>query len=273
MSNRLSRSEIIRRILYWMVMVSFVFAMIYVPLRAIFDVEYRENSEYKIMILQTVLGLVVINLPSFLTKKFMWKIPNYLAAIFMVFLWAAIFCGEVMKFYYNVDHWDTLLHLLSSMMLGILGFSMIEILNNDRKHELVHLSPFFLAVFSVSFALLIGVLWEFYEYIFDGVLGLNMQKFAVESTENGEKFINLIGRDALKDTMEDLIIDFIGAAGVSIFGYISLKLKKGWLDIFKVEIYNAPTEDPTDERSADNTDALAAVTAKPEGNEQDQVLT
>lgn len=263
MSNKLSRSELVKRILYWIVMISFIFALIYVPLRAIFDEGYRENSEYKIMIFQTILGLLVINLPSFLTKRFMWKIPNYFSAVFMLFLWASIFCGEVMKFYYTVDFWDAALHLLSSMMLGILGFSMIEILNNDRKHALVNLSPFFVAVFSVSFAVLVGVLWEFYEYIFDGVLGLNMQKFAFESVTEGEKLTNYIGREALTDTMQDLIIDFIGATGVSIFGYFSLKYKKGWLEAFKVEIFNTPpalTEGDTDNKNdelAEYTDASA----------------
>ncbi|MBQ7362845.1 MAG: hypothetical protein IJW48_00170 [Clostridia bacterium] len=243
MSNKHSRSDIVRRVLYWIIMVSFIFSLIYVPLRAIFDIEYRENSEYKIMIFQTILGIIGINLPSFLTKKFMWKIPNAFIVIFTLFLWGAIFCGEVMKFYYRVNFWDDMLHLLSSMMLGVLGFSLIEILNNDRKHALVNLSPFFVAVFSVSFAVLIGVLWEFYEYIFDGILGLNMQKFAVEATVPGEKLTDLVGRAALSDTMMDLIVDFLGATVASVFGYISLKLKKGWLNAFKVEIFGNKSED------------------------------
>jgi len=233
-------------------MASFIFSLIYVPLRAIFDVVYRENSEYKIMIFQTVLGIIGINLPSFLTKKFMWKIPNAFIVVFTLFLWGSIFCGEVMKFYYRVNFWDDMLHLLSSMMLGVLGFSLIEILNNDRKHALVNLSPFFVAVFSVSFALLIGVLWEFYEYIFDGILGLNMQKFAVESTVPGEKLKDLVGRAALSDTMLDLIVDFLGATAASTFGYISLKLKKGWLNAFKVEIFGEELS------GAYNTDSVQA---------------
>ena len=69
-----------------------------------------------------------------------------------------------------------------------------------------------------------GVLWEIYEFSFDGLLGLNMQKFALE---NGA---NLVGRMALRDTMKDLIVDSVGAFIVSLIGYISIKYKKGWLD-------------------------------------------
>ncbi len=263
MSKKYSRSDIARQVLYWVVMASFVFSLIYVPLRAIFDVEYRENTEYKIIIFQTLLGIISINLPSFLTKKFMWKIPNAFIIVFTLFLWGSIFFGEFALLYYNVNFWDDMLHLLSSMMLGILGFSLIEILNNDRKHALVNLSPFFVAVFSVSFAVLIGVIWEFYEYIFDGILGLNMQKFAVESGVPGQKFEDLTGRSALSDTMMDLIVDFLGATAASTFGYISLKLKKGWLNAFKVEVFGKECDEessiPASEAAISDSDVPAVT--------------
>lgn len=87
-----------------------------------------------------------------------------------------------------------------------------------------NLSPFFVALFSFCFAVTIGVFWEIYEFSFDGILGLNMQKFALE---NGSR---LLGRAALMDTMKDLIVDSLGAFIMSVLGYISIKFKKGWLD-------------------------------------------
>lgn len=41
---------------------------------------------------------------------------------------------------------------------------------------------------------------------------------------------SLFGREALSDTMEDLIVDSIGAFVMCLIGYISLKYKKGWID-------------------------------------------
>lgn len=38
------------------------------------------------------------------------------------------------------------------------------------------------------------------------------------------------GRLALVDTMEDFIVDALGAGIACTIGYISLKYKKGWLD-------------------------------------------
>lgn len=107
-------------------------------------------------------------------------------------------------------------------MLGIIGFSVIHFLNH--KTILVNLSPIFVALFSFCFAITIGVFWEIYEYSFDGLLGLNMQKFMLEDG------INLVGRMALKDTMENFIIDALGAFIASALGYISIVKDKGWLN-------------------------------------------
>ena len=82
-------------------------------------------------------------------------------------------------------------------MIGALGFSIVTLLNKTEKVPM-ELSPLFVALFSFCFAVTLGVVWEFYEYTFDGLLGLNMQKFALE---NGTL---LIGRAALADTMMDM---------------------------------------------------------------------
>jgi hypothetical protein len=57
-----------------------------------------------------------------------------------------------------------------------------------------------------------------------------MQKFALESG------IMLQGRDALSDTMEDIIVDGIGALVASTLGYISIKYKFTFLNWFKIKL-------------------------------------
>ena len=70
----------------------------------------------------------------------------------------------------------------------------------------------------------LGVFWEIYEFTFDGILRLNMQKFMLE---NGTQ---LIGRAALLDTMKDLIVDCLGAFIMSFVGYLSLRYKTGFIE-------------------------------------------
>ena len=183
----------------------------------------KVKTDYVLMLIQCLLGIFALFIPSMISKKAKIVIPSSMYIIYIIFLYAAIFLGEVRDFYYRVPHWDTILHTFSGAGIGALGFSVVNLLTKEKKVN-VNLSPFFIAMFSFCFAVTIGVFWEIYEFSFDGLLGLNMQKFALE---NGSR---LLGRAALMDTMKDLIVDSLGALLMSVLGYVSLKYKKGWLD-------------------------------------------
>lgn len=190
----------------------------------------RPKSEYVLMLVQCILGVIAMLLPNVLSKKFRLQIPSNMLFLYTLFLYGAIYLGEVKSFYYVVPHWDTILHTFSGAMLGALGFSFVSLLNKEEKIP-VQLSPIFVALCAFCFAVTLGVLWEVYEFTFDGILGLNMQKFALEGGAQ------LIGRAALVDTMKDLIVDIIGAFAMSFIGYISLKYKKGWIEKLLVANY------------------------------------
>ena len=188
----------------------------------------RVRSDYILMLLECILGIFAIALPSMLTRKFKVEIPDKMYYLYLIFLYAAIFLGEVQDFYYSVPYWDTILHGISGIMIGFIGFSLIDILN--IKNKKVTLSPFFIAFFAFCFAVQVGVIWELYEFTSDGFFGTNMQKY------NLRDGTALNGRNALEDTMEDLIVDGIGAFVASTIGYISLKYKKGWLNDLRIKL-------------------------------------
>lgn len=189
----------------------------------------RVKTDYVLMLAQCILGIIGFFLPNIITKKTKIVIPSNMYILYIIFLYAAIFLGEVRNYFYRIPNWDIILHTCSGAMLGALGFSFVNILN---KQEEVHvkLSPIFVAFFAFAFAITLGVMWEIYEFTFDGLLGVNMQKFALEDGTQ------LVGRAALSDTMEDLIVDAIGAFIMSVIGYISLKYKKGWIDKLLIKI-------------------------------------
>lgn len=183
----------------------------------------RVKGDYVLMLAQCVLGIFAMLLPGFLRKRIDLQIPSTMLVLYALFLYCAIYLGEVRSFYYTVPHWDTILHTFSGAMLGALGFSFITLLNRTDKVP-VNLSPAFVAIFALCFALALGVMWEVYEYTADLLMGTNMQKFG---TEAGELFL---GQAALADTMKDLIVDTVGALAISVLGYLSLKHKKGWVE-------------------------------------------
>lgn len=201
-----------------------IVAMIQAPTKAdATDPFARVKGDYVLMLSQCVLGIFGMMLPGILKKRIDLDIPSTMLVLYALFLYCAIYLGEVRSFYYTVPHWDTILHTFSGAMLGALGFSFITLLNRTDKVP-VNLSPAFVAVFAFCFALALGVAWEIYEYSADVLMGTNMQKFG---TEAGELFA---GQAALRDTMKDLIVDTAGALVISVVGYLSLKYKKGWVE-------------------------------------------
>jgi hypothetical protein len=152
----------------------------------------------------SLLTLALTYLPIFLKDKNYIYIPPSFQLIILAFIFASLYLGELNEYYLKFWWWDIMLHTLSGVILGFIGFALIYILNKDTKVNLA-LSSLFIAIFSFTFAVSVGVLWEIFEFTMDWVFGLNMQK------------------SGLVDTMWDLIVDSLGALFSSIMGYIYLK--------------------------------------------------
>lgn len=182
------------------------------------DLYKKVKTDYLLMLTQCVLGLIVMMLPAMLERKWKLPVPNAIVILYYCFLYCAIYLGEVKNFYYLIPHWDDILHGFSGAMLGALGFILVDILNKDPKVK-VQLSPIFVSLFAFCFALAVGALWEVYEFAFDALLGLNMQK---HTTEAG---VALVGIDALSDTMIDIIVDACSSLIVSILGFFAIRKK------------------------------------------------
>lgn len=176
----------------------------------------KVKSDYVLTLLQCVVGVIVMFIPSAIEKKFSVDIPDVMEMLYFIFLFCAIYLGEVQDFYYRIPSWDIILHCFSGAMLGALGFVIVNFLNDAEKVNL-HLSPLFVTLFAFCFALAAGTVWEIYEFLADGILNTNMQKFI---TADGTV---LIGRDAVSDTMEDLIVDALSSLAICIVGFFTLK--------------------------------------------------
>lgn len=182
------------------------------------------KSDYVLMILQCSVGFVVVFLPSQVEKRFGIEIPDIMEIVYFIFLFCAIYLGEVQNFYYVVPYWDNILHAFSAGMLGALGFVVVNFFNN-KENKIIELSPFFVSFFALGFATICGVIWEVYEYLADHILGTNMQKFMSATGEI------LTGHAALSDTMEDIMINFLGALIVVAIGYFHLKKEQKKIEL------------------------------------------
>jgi hypothetical protein len=196
----------------------------------------RVKGDYALMLVQCILGALAMLLPGYLRRSAGISIPDSFMIGYAFFLYCGIYLGEVGRFYYILPFWDSILHTFSGAALGLLGFSVVSLLNGSETVA-ISLSPFFVAVFAFSFAMALDVLWEIYEFALDAVLKTNMQKYALETGEA------LVGHAAVVDTMEDLIVDCFGALLASVAGGISLRRNKGWLKGF--ELIRREAEQPS----------------------------
>lgn len=154
----------------------------------------------------SILTLAVMMLPSLVERRFQIDIPSEFEIVLILFIYAAIFLGELQQFYDRFWWWDNMLHGFSGLILGNIGFLIVSYLNTSTRVNL-HLSPIFVSFFSFCFAVAMGAVWEIFEYFMDQVFGFNMQ------------------RNSLDDTMTDLILDTVGAAIFAFLGYCQQKGK------------------------------------------------
>jgi len=152
----------------------------------------------------TALILLLMLVPSFLKNKYSVYLPFELDFAIVGFIFLTLFLGSLRDFYELFPLWDTVLHFQSGILLGIVGFVLVYILN-EQKTKKLELTPGFISFFAITFSLAISVMWEIYEYAIDTFLGFNMQ-------ETG-----------LPDTMGDLIINAVGALIVGLVGYIWMR--------------------------------------------------
>lgn len=148
----------------------------------------------------TFLIFLLVSVPSFLKERFSIFIPFELDLALGGFTYLALFLGSLNKFYDRFPLWDGVLHFQSGILLGVFGYVMIFILNDQKKGR-IKLSPGFLSFFAFTFSLALGALWEIFEYLVDLSTHIGMQ-------ETG-----------LPDTMSDLMVNAIGALIITTIGY------------------------------------------------------
>jgi len=203
---------------------------------------YKGNYENVFFCILTLLLFIV---PSLIQVTFRIEIPSTLEIIIFCFIFAAEILGEINHFYYLFPFWDTILHTLNGFLAAAIGLSLADLLNKNERIQF-ELSPLYTALVAFCFSMTIGVLWEFFEFGMDQFLGMNMQKDTIIHTLNSVPLDNagtlmsiqninsvvVNGHDlnvggyidiGLIDTMQDLIVNFIGAVTFSVFGYFYTK--------------------------------------------------
>lgn len=221
--------------------------VIFVMVRALLRQEYQSMA-------LCGLSLFLMILPSIVSRRLKVVLPSTLEIIILLFIFAAEILGEINSFYMRVPHWDTMLHTINGFLCAAIGFCLVDMMNREEKFSF-KLSPLYLAIVSFCFSMTVGVIWEFFEFGADQLLGLDMQKDAVihaidsvmldptrsntvihirdivetivVHSDGTQEALNIGGYldVGIIDTMKDLLVNFVGALVFSFIGYFYVKHK------------------------------------------------
>lgn len=163
-----------------------------------------KNNNYITLFFSLVVFFITF-FPYIFNWRFNLKIPTEIQMIMVLFIYSSLYLGEVQSYYIKFWWWDIFLHAGSAIIFGFLGFTILYFMSSQNN---IKARPWAIAIFSFSFAIAIGVIWEIFEFSVDQIFKYNMQK------------------SGLIDTMWDLIVDALGAILATGIGYIYLKTKK-----------------------------------------------
>ncbi len=227
-----------------------------------------------------VLSLVLFCVPMMIERSLDIDIPPVMEGIIYCFIFAAEILGEINSFYTIIPGWDTMLHTINGFLVAAVGFSLVDLFNRSERFSF-KLSPLFLAIVAFCFSMTVGVLWEFFEFGADQVMGTDMQKdFIVQNINsvslnpdglnnvehvkveslavNGEDWMEFPGGYldiGLIDTMKDLQVNFLGAVAFSIIGYFYVKTRgKGKIAASLIPIVLDPQENEADDKNLKKND-------------------
>ena len=97
-----------------------------------------------------ILALLLFSLPSLIERRLHIDLPDTLEIIILLFIYAAEILGEIQEYYVIIPFWDDILHTLNGFLFAAVGFSLVNILNRNKR-VMLELSPFYMAVTAFCF--------------------------------------------------------------------------------------------------------------------------
>jgi hypothetical protein len=176
---------------------------IYVLFMVVLAIYYRmDGQSFKSTV--AIGGVICGAIPHLLSlfTKLKFNLPIVIS--YLIFLVGSQYLGSI-RGWYGLGWWDTFMHVISGGILGFAAIALYErLIHRDAGHQI---SPWFVFLFTLSFAALGGVIWEIYEFSCDQFFQMTLQG------------------GGNKDTMTDLIADVLGGLVTALWAGVRTKFK------------------------------------------------
>jgi hypothetical protein len=196
-----------------------LFALILLVLSGLYLIQnplWDVQNWYVIAFSNSIIVLLVIQLPMLLKWRFHIEFSKLMTATFYIFVCLTLIVGEAIGVYRIATFYDSFVHFLGGFVLALTGYYIFFSLSKDTNKPL-------LILFILGFQALFGTIWEIFEYGLDFFIGSNTQSYFDDITQT-----LFIGQAALKDTMLDFIFNTLGAI---VFILILPKIKISWSEL------------------------------------------
>lgn len=146
--------------------------------------------------------------PKIVSTVLRFNFKTSLLIAFEIFIYMAVALGSGWRLYDMEIYFDKFIHLVSGVMFVLICYNFYE----QSKGNKLNLFWTFLVMFSFSMA--VGGFWEICEFTADAFGG------------DAQKTLGFIGREAVYDTMFDLISDFVGAIAGAVWVVLNERKKR-----------------------------------------------
>lgn len=150
--------------------------------------------------------IFVLFIPRMVTKILKIKISDAMELVYIVFIILAQFLGSVVNLYNKIWWYDLFAHFLSGVLTSVLALVVLDWFG-IYKEKNNHFNAFFI----IAFTLMIASLWEFIEFGSFVFFKMDVQHHLTTG---------------VFDTMEDMLVAFLGSIIVSILYLIEGKVSK-----------------------------------------------
>lgn len=178
------------------------------------------------IIVETVAGMTLVFIPQIAERFFKIEVSDTIVWGYLLFLLTSIFIGTGWDLYNRISFWDKILHAVSPIILTMVGYAVFTRLMKSVSNSGSLVGAYLL--FGFAFAGVCGIAWEFWEFSWDHLLDMNLQRYMAFG---GEQFV---GREALMDTMGDFFWNIIGALITLVYSWMRSKQVTSYFDRYYI---------------------------------------
>ncbi|MBP7832676.1 MAG: hypothetical protein KA035_02795 [Candidatus Levybacteria bacterium] len=153
----------------------------------------------------TLVALAAILFPKFLTRRIVVHIPLEVEILLFLMVILQLVVGESLGFYAHIPYYDKIVHYMLPFFVGVVSFLIYYTMYQTGRIKTSTTAAIFMIIL---ITLGVGALWEIIEYFSD--------IFVYPYIPNWHHFQGNLVEDPWRDTMNDLVTDFLGG----IFGSI-----------------------------------------------------